>query len=111
MRHRMNRKATVHQGFLFRLGQVRLRRRVAAVIGLPVPLLALCCTLPAKADEPVWATGHVADADGDPLVGAIVAVYDDSNHVVDYARTDRSGDYALAVPPRAIHLEHRPGKG
>jgi hypothetical protein len=64
-----------------------------------------------RADEPVWATGQVTDSEGKPLAGAIVAVYDDSNHVVDYARTDGNGDYALAVPERAMHLERRRGKG
>jgi hypothetical protein len=104
MRRQMNQKAGVHRRLLFRATQG------ATALLLALPLLCLGSTR-SGADEPVWATGHVADAEGHPLVGALVAVFDDGNHVVDYARTDRNGDYALAVPPRAMHLELRRGKG
>jgi hypothetical protein len=105
MRRQQNQKTRVQRRL-----QVRSTQRLATIIAVATPLL---CLGPAqsRADEPIWATGHVADADGQPLVNAVVAVYDDSNHVVDYARTDRNGDYALAVPPRALHLEHKHGKG
>ena len=66
---------------------------------------------PSRATEYVWATGKVVDASGRPVHNAFVAVYDDSNRVVDYTRTDLNGDYALAVPKPALHLEHKHGKG
>src|SRR5205823_6333625 len=47
---------------------------------------------------------------GQPVVGALVAVYYDGNKVVDYARTDRNGEYALAVPPKALHLNQKHGQ-
>ena len=71
----------------------------------------LLLPLTAHAEDLVWATGRVLDERGRPMSGALVAVYDDSNKVVDYARTDRNGDYALAVPKKVLHLEHRHGKG
>lgn len=64
-----------------------------------------------QAEELVWATGKVIDPGGRPMTGAVVAVYDDSNKVVDYARTDDHGEYALAVPKHLMHLEHKHGKG
>ena len=70
-----------------------------------------CCTISGHAAEYVWATGKVLDAAGRPVANAFVAVYDDSNKVVDYTRTDRNGDYALAVPKPVLHLEHKHGKG
>lgn len=75
-----------------------------------VGLLA-CCSIPGKAGEYVWATGKVLDATGHPVANAFVAVYDDQNKVVDYTRTDRNGDYALAVPKQVLHIEHKHGKG
>ncbi|HZO90593.1 MAG TPA: carboxypeptidase-like regulatory domain-containing protein [Chthonomonadaceae bacterium] len=77
---------------------------------LLLALLAIGGQGPARAEDLVWVTGHVVGADNRPLAGALVAVYDDSNKVVDYARTDKNGDYALAVPRRVLHLEKR-GKG
>lgn len=73
--------------------------------------LLLCVTTASRAEDLVWATGHITDYEGRPLSGAVVVVYDDHNKVVDYARTDRSGDYALAVPKKTLHLETRHGKG
>jgi len=75
-----------------------------------ITLLA-CCSAPGQAAEYVWATGRVLDAGGRAVPNAFVAVYDDSNRVVDYTRTDRNGDYALAVPKPVLHLEHKHGKG
>jgi hypothetical protein len=60
----------------------------------------------AHAQDRVFVTGKVLGQDGAPMAGAMVAVYDDSNHVVDYARTDASGDYAMSVTPRTLHLDH-----
>ncbi len=79
---------------------------LTALIGL-----LTCCSLPGYATEYVWATGKVLDARGRPVANAFVAVYDDNNKVVDYTRTDRDGDYALAVPKPVLHLEHKHGKG
>ncbi len=60
----------------------------------------------AHAEDLVWATGRVVSArDKRPLSGAIVAVYDDKGRVVDYARTDPDGNYALTVPRAALHLD------
>lgn len=80
---------------------------------LLLPFLLLLGLFPtiALADELVWATGKVLDASGRPRQGAIVAVYDDSNKVVDYARTDENGEYALALPSRALHLERKKNPG
>lgn len=83
-------------------------RRVRLFVPL---LLCACLSTGARAEDLVWATGRVYAADGrKPLAGAIVAVYDDKNRVVDYAKTDVNGDYALAVPRSALHLD-RKGKG
>lgn len=81
--------------------------------GLPLILFLLLSgtAITAGAEELIWATGHVSDSDGQPLVGALVAVYDDGNHIMDHARTDRNGDYALALPRRALHLYVHHGKG
>lgn len=65
----------------------------------------------ARAGEPVWATGRIVDSHGRPIADAQVAVYDDSNKVVDTARTDRDGEYAVALPEHVLHLRHRHGKG
>ena len=65
----------------------------------------------ASAEELVWASGKVLDPRGRPMRNAYVAVYDDNNKVVDYARTDYEGEYALAVPKRLLHLQNRSGKG
>lgn len=82
----------------------------AVALPVLVAYLAICCG-PCLATEYVWATGKVLDASGRPLSNAFVAVYDDSNKIVDYTRTDRSGEYALAVPKQVLHLEHKHGKG
>jgi hypothetical protein len=65
---------------------------------------------PCQAERPVWVSGRIVDASGDPVRGAQIAVYDDVNHVVDYARTDRNGEYAVAVPRSALHLDRPHGK-
>lgn len=86
----------------------RPRAGAAAVLAI-----ALVCGLPrpARAAPPVWASGKVVDGSGDPVRGALVAVYDDRNHVVDYSRTDRNGEYALALPRGILHLPNRHGHG
>jgi hypothetical protein len=66
----------------------------------------------ASAEELVYATGRVFAADGrTPLSGAVVAVYDSKNRVVDYARTDERGEYALAIPRSALNLNGKGGQG
>ncbi len=66
----------------------------------------------ARAEDSVYVTGRVFAADGrTPLSGAVVAVYDDKNHVIDYSRTDERGEYALAVPKSALHLGGKGGQG
>ncbi len=61
----------------------------------------------ANAEETVWATGRVLDSGGKPVAGALIAVYDDSNKVADYAKTDAQGEYALAVPRHLLHLDKK----
>ncbi|MBM3492776.1 MAG: carboxypeptidase regulatory-like domain-containing protein [Armatimonadetes bacterium] len=76
------------------------------------PLLALLALLSAPAalaDDLVWTTGRVADSSGQPVAGATVAVYDVKNRVVDYVKTDASGEYTLAVPRSALNLPKRRG--
>ncbi len=64
----------------------------------------------AKADDMVWLTGRILDESGKrPASGAMVAVYDDKNRVVDYAKADEEGNYALAVPRSALHLDKKGG--
>ena len=90
-------------------GGFRLRRQgVASIMALGAALIAPRAV---RADQPVWATGHIVDAQNRPMSDAIIAVYDDNNKVVDYARADENGDYALAVPRNALHLQehHSPG--
>lgn len=64
----------------------------------------------AGTEDLVWTTGRVIDANGKPVTNAVVAVYDDRNQVVDYARTDSNGEYALAVPRKVMHLD-KPRRG
>ena len=79
---------------------------------LSTGLMALCLTASSvmRAEDLVWATGKILNPSGRPMRGALVAAYDDSNKVVDYARTDSEGEYALAVPKRLLHLQTRHGK-
>jgi len=82
---------------------VLLRVAVVAAITAAIASSAL-------AEDPIWTTGKIIGPDGKPVVGAVVAAYDDSNKIVDFARTDRNGEYALALPKRALHLDkHNPG--
>src|SRR5437667_10241652 len=90
------------------LGRRAVLCLVRAACALTMLVLGI---LSAQAENLVWATGKVLDPSGTPMAGAIVAVYDDNNKVVDYARTDAKGEYALALPPRALHLERKHGKG
>ena len=81
-------------------------------LALPALVVLLTCgSVRSQAAEYVWATGKVLDVGGRPVSNAFVAVYDDANKVVDYTRTDRNGEYALAVPKPVLHLEHKHGKG
>jgi hypothetical protein len=61
------------------------------------------------AEDLIWATGTVKNAAGRPLQGATVALYNDKNQVVDYAKTDSEGTYALAIPRSALHLDKKGG--
>ncbi len=88
-----------------------IKCRIGCLVWPVLVGLLACCSAPGQATEYVWATGKVLDARGRPLPNAFVAVYDDSNKVVDYTRTDRNGEYALAVPKPVLHLEHKHGKG
>jgi hypothetical protein len=63
----------------------------------------------ARAEQFVWITGRVLNASGQPVANATVAVYDSRNRVIDYVRTDANGEYTLAVPPSALHLNRRKG--
>ncbi len=93
-------------------GLIWLSRSCRIGAGMALLGAAMLCGQPVcRADQPVWATGHVVDASNRPLVGALVAVYDDNNKVIDYARTDETGDYALAVPRNALHLQEHHAKG
>src|SRR5690349_18020838 len=92
------------------LDMLRLRRCAQRLAWLAI-LIGLAAARPANASNLVWVTGRVVDEQKRPVAGALVAVYDDSNKVVDYARTDRNGEYALAVPRQVLHLEQRHGKG
>jgi hypothetical protein len=60
--------------------------------------------MPACADDRVWLTGVVLASDGRPLSNAVVAVYDDKQKVVDHAKTDEDGRYALLVSTKDVHL-------
>ena len=61
-----------------------------------------------SAQDLVWLTGRVVSPDGRaPLKDAVVAVYDEKNKVVDYARTDSDGIYTLAVPRGALRLDRK----
>ena len=83
-------------------------RRIGIAVGIGLLALLLgSAARPAQAEELVWATGIVQDASGKPIANALVAVYDDSNKVSDYARTDAHGEYALALPRRVLHLDKK----
>jgi hypothetical protein len=75
-------------------------------------VLIVCAGTPSLAEDVVWATGKVMTSDGRrPLAGAIVAVYDDKNRVVDYAKTDSNGEYTLALNKNVLHLKGKGGGG
>lgn len=76
-------------------------------------LLALILALPccSSADDLVWAIGQVKDTSGRAVGGATVAIYNDKNEVVDYAKSDSEGNYALAVPRGTLHLDKKGGGG
>ncbi len=86
-----------------------MTRRSRWIVG--AILAGICASGAAHAESLVWVTGHIVGANGKPLKNAVIAVYDDKNKVVDYAKTDDNGDYALAVPPNTIHLLGKKGKG
>jgi hypothetical protein len=97
------------QRHFFQLEHPVVRKTLA---GLMLAAALLCGgSLSSRAEELVWATGKVVEPSGKPMTGAVVAVYDDTNKVVDYARTDQRGEYALAVPKHLLHLERKHGKG
>jgi hypothetical protein len=72
-------------------------------------VLGLVCSGPVLAEDLVWAIGQVKDASGRPVGGATVAIYNDKNQVVDYAKSDGDGNYALAVPRSTLHLDKKGG--
>jgi hypothetical protein len=75
------------------------------LIGIGISLSAACF-----AEELAWLTGRVMSADGKhPLAGAIVAVYDSKNRVIDYAQTDARGEYTLVVPRSVLNLGKKGG--
>jgi hypothetical protein len=74
--------------------------------GLVATLLLLLPHI-ASAEDYVWVTGKVLDKRGKVVSNAYVAVYDDNNKVVDYARTDEVGEYALAVPRKLLHIDKK----
>lgn len=92
------------------LFSVRTSRR-CILFRLPgIFILLMPATMPASADDIVWTTGRVMDRTGkQPVQGAVVAVYDAKNRVVDYVKTGADGSYALAVPKSAINLPKKRG--
>lgn len=83
-----------------------MKARIALARYLSLIGLLSLFAFPAFAEDLVWATGRVVAAkDNRPLPDALVAVYDDKGRVVDYARTDPDGNYALTVPRGALHLD------
>ncbi|HEV2473964.1 MAG TPA: carboxypeptidase-like regulatory domain-containing protein [Chthonomonadales bacterium] len=82
-------------------------RRWISLIGVAA---SLAVSATSRAEERVVVTGYVIDSGGAPVANAIVAIYDDGNHVVDYARTSMSGRYMLNVPQHVLHLHIRHGK-
>jgi hypothetical protein len=86
--------------------------RFSRPLGAALLVALLASPSISTADDLVWATGRVMSADGRrPLSGAIVAVYDDKNHVVDYAKTDSNGEYTLALNKSVLHLKGKGGGG
>ena len=87
-----------------------MRFRVMLTFCTLISLLSFASA--ARTDELIYATGRVFAADGrTPLPGAVVAVYDDKNRVLDYTHTDGRGEYTLAVPRHALHLGGKGGQG
>lgn len=95
---------------MFRIQPLSSLKRVAPGAALLALLLAGVAGAPTSAraaEDLVWATGRVLDTQGRPLANATIAIYDDKNKVVDYAKTDENGDYAVAVPRRVLHLDKK----
>lgn len=79
-------------------------------LALLIACMPILVGAPAHAEDLVWATGRVVSADGKrPIADAIVAVYGEKGKVLDYARTDSDGNYTLAVPRDALHLDRKGG--
>ena len=66
----------------------------------------------ARAEDVVHAVGRIFAADGKtPIAGAMVAVYDDKNRVLQYVRTESDGSYALPLRKGDLHLTKHSGGG
>lgn len=73
-------------------------------------ILLACVAAGSRAEDLVWATGKVLSADGKrPIEGAVVAVFDQKNRVIDFAKTGPHGEYAIAVPRSALNLSGHGG--
>lgn len=83
-------------------------KRTRSISGIALVLMLAGSGVQVRADNDlVWVTGKVTDSRNKPLVNTLVAAYDDNNKVVDYARTDANGEYALALSRKAIHMENK----
>ncbi len=95
------------------MNYLKVVTHTSGLIRLSLCIFLLCllsmnsAVMSSASEELIWATGRVFSADKRPLSGATVAIYDDSNKVVDFAKTDNNGFYAIAVPKRVMHLDRR----
>src|SRR5262245_40261372 len=97
-----------HPSCLIEKGEPEMGRRGWRTVGFWLTcVLVIGLARSASAEDLVWATGQVVDPQGKPLSNALIAVYDDGNKVVDFAKTDGNGEYALAVPRRVLHLDKK----
>ncbi len=87
-----------------------MTRSLYSFAAIALAALVLSALAPsAHADQLVWGIGRITDTHGRPLAGATVAVYNDANHIVDYATTNAQGEYVLTLPQNLLHLPHGHG--
>src|SRR5580692_10059467 len=56
-------------------------------------------------EQQIVVTGKIVDPESKPVSGAFVAAYDAKKNVVSSVHTNARGEYSLAVPRSALHVD------
>jgi len=81
--------------------------RVAAVSITALGCIYLRAHGAPPVDQPVVVTGKIVDTAGKPVANAFVAAYDAKKNVVSSVHTSATGEYSLAVPRSALHVDRK----